>query len=487
MLESANFLAQGTFESARCSASTSTTDRGQPSLLAAFRDDERGGISIFVLVLFIMLMVVGGMAVDYQRHEALRADLQDALDRGSLAAANMNQTYVLDGEKTTNQQVKALIGEYMASWNHRVHDIDVYANFEKSGSARRVTAAASVQMPTIFLSLVGIDTLKVNASSVATTSPTKMEVTLVLDVTGSMNSYSQSGKRKIEDLRIAAKEFVATVLADPDVPTLVSIVPFSENVNIPNWVSDLYSMDRKHGYGNCIDFKDFNFNATNLPVLPSVAYRQQQHFRTSGSTRGCPRSTNAATFYSNDVGELSDAIDALTTENWTAMYMGMKWGAALVDPSARPIVAEKINRGELDAEFAGWPHSWDDPSVNKVVVLMSDGRNTILQAVNEAVYNQHTLDWWNDASWASMKSLLTTKIAYGQGDLLLKDVCDAVKTGSNAVVYTVGFEITSSVPAQKALKDCASSLSTYYLVEGVEISTAFQNIADEITNLKLTN
>jgi len=37
------------------------------------------------------------------------------------------------------------------------------------------------------------------------------------------------------------------------------------------------------------------------------------------------------------------------------------------------------------------------------------------------------------------------------------------------------------------MSDCASAPSTFYLVNGVEISTAFQSIADEIVNLKLTN
>ena len=41
--------------------------------------------------------------------------------------------------------------------------------------------------------------------------------------------------------------------------------------------------------------------------------------------------------------------------------------------------------------------------------------------------------------------------------------------------------------AEAALGDCASSPATFYLVNGVEISTAFQNIADEIVNLRLMN
>ncbi len=52
---------------------------------------------------------------------------------------------------------------------------------------------------------------------------------------------------------------------------------------------------------------------------------------------------------------------------------------------------------------------------------------------------------------------------------------------------TIGFELAGQPKAEAALKDCASAPSTFYLVNGVEISTAFKNIADEIVNLKLTN
>ena len=484
MSASANFLAKAS-EDRRATTTQPTIAGLCRAHLAKFCDDEQGGISIFVLVLFVMLLVVGGMAVDYQRHEALRADLQDALDRGSLAAANLNQNYISGGDKTTDEQVEGIIRDYMRSRNHDVHNPDVYAKFTSIGSGRQVRAAASVQMPTIFLSLVGINTLKVNASSVATHAPSKMEVTVVLDVTGSMGSTSQSGKRKIEDLRIAAKEFVATVLDNPDVPTLVSIVPFSENVNLPAWVADAYGMNREHNYGNCIDFDALDFLTPGMPVNPLVPHEQQQNFRTSGSTKGCPRAGNAATVFSNDVGELNAAIDALTTENWTAMFMGMKWGAALVDPSARPIVLEKISRGELDAKFAGWPHAWEDSSVNKVVVLMSDGRNTRLQSIRDLDYDSRGPDWYENNNPPT--GALQIQINSVAGDLILSDLCTSVKANENVLVYTIGFEIAGSAQAQAALQDCASSPSTYYLVEGVQISTAFKNIADEITNLKLAN
>ena len=75
----------------------------------------------------------------------------------------------------------------------------------------------------------------------------------------------------------------------------------------------------------------------------------------------------------------------------------------------------------------------------------------------------------------------------GVGDEKLSEICTATKAAQNTIVYTIGFEVSDNSSAQTALLDCATDLTTYYLVEGVEISTAFRNIADEITNLKLLN
>ena len=169
------------------------------------------------------------------------------------------------------------------------------------------------------------------------------------------------------------------------------------------------------------------------------------------------------------------------------MYMGMKWGAAFMDPASRDVVDLMIADGDLAPTFAGWPHSWTDNSVRKIVVLMSDGDNTRLHAIRDADYASQSPSWW-DVNWpgSSMYRQIDNQND-GIGDDKLADICDSVKLASNTIVYTIGFEVSDNSSAQAALLDCATDLTTYYLVEGVEISAAFRNIADEITNLKLLN
>lgn len=470
----------------------------------AFSQDDRGGITIYVLVFFILMMVVGGMAVDYQRHDLARADLQNALDRGVLAATNENQNFDPQGQLTVDEQATLLIREYMASRVDRANTVNLAASVTQNGGTRTVIAGAERPLDTIFLRMIGINQLPVVVQSGAVYAAPRLEITLVLDVSGSMgwNSTSAPGT-KLAQLKVAAKQFLDTVLSDDnDAQTLISIVPFSQQVNMPRAMADLYNLNRHHDYSSCFDYHSIDFSTTAMPMTPPTAYVQGQHFRSNvGSGNfGCPKANNAITPYSNDVNTLKAAIDGLSPETWTATYMGMKWGSALLDPSSRDIVTSMINAGTLPSDFAGWPLAWNDPGVRKITILMSDGQNTELNEINDDDYDDHSPAWWNSNNPPSGTKVhvidndatITTDpdgVDRGDGDRVLKEICDAAKAdpASNATIYTIGFELEGEDVAIAALEGCSSSLSTHYLVDGVEISTAFQNIADEIVNLKLTH
>ena len=52
-----------------------------------FLPDISGGITAFTAMIFSFMLLAFGMGVDFMRHETLRAELQNAVDRGLLAAA----------------------------------------------------------------------------------------------------------------------------------------------------------------------------------------------------------------------------------------------------------------------------------------------------------------------------------------------------------------------------------------------------------------
>ena len=485
-----------------------------------FCRDEDGGITIFIVLFFLTMVLVTGMAIDFMRHEMARADLQNALDRGVLAAADVDQTLA-----QTEAQTRALVQDYMKSRSYQAPVLDVQVSAPTISGGRVVTASAKYRLNTFFLNMIGFDTMTVPATARAQQNASQVEISLILDVSNSMREPSTftSGTR-LTDLKAAAKQFVDTVLTD-DVRsrTAISVVPYSAQVNLPDNMAAAYNVNRHHGYANCVNFSGSDYRG--IGISTSASLPQSQHFYDSwstqtywsheivgyrwvrtrwgwrqqpiynyvqrtvstGNTRLCPQATNQILPYSNSNSALKSAIDALDYEGWTAAYTGMKWGAAMLDPDARPVVTSLISTGAVSNDMAGWPADYTDTNVRKVIILMTDGRNTRQYRVTPAGYNSQAPAHWN--SNVVPPAFIEYEVdneSDGLGDDYLHDICQAVKAQPNTIIYTIGFELASSPEAAAVLQDCASSLSTHYMVEGVDIGLAFSNIAANIAKLRLT-
>ena len=81
-----------------------------------FVNDEDGAVLVFSLVLFILMVMMGGFAVDLMRYETTRTTLQNTLDRSTLAAASLSQS--LDPEAVMRDYfTKAGMAEYLTTVN----------------------------------------------------------------------------------------------------------------------------------------------------------------------------------------------------------------------------------------------------------------------------------------------------------------------------------------------------------------------------------
>ncbi|MEO0819065.1 MAG: pilus assembly protein [Pseudomonadota bacterium] len=495
-----------------------------------FARDETGAVVMFVLVIFLVMFVAAGMAVDFMRQEMARADLQNALDRGVLAATDVSQSV------NTKAEAEAIISQYMGSRSYLEAPYTMSVTEFSNLGGRRVVAEASLGVNTVFLRALGYDALQVPVRSTAVEGAEDIEVVLVLDVSGSMGNPSTAfpGKTKLKAMQDAAVEFVETVLRGEGADRfLISIVPYSAQAAPPAWLADLYGINRWHSYGSCFDIDALDFTTTDMPT--GGTYEQYQHFIERTETVddvyrrvfGCPGPANHIVPFSATEKTLTDAIKGLREEFWTASYMGMRWAAALLDEDARPVVTRLITDETLNAKFAGWPRTWNGAGSQKIVILMTDGVNTRHNKIHDATYRRSEpvpvpaggdgaalldagdgtpappfsgtdADYWDThiPSDSERYSLINNEsgATKGDGDDLLKDICDAMKfdvvdgvqVPRNTVIYTIGFELSDSVVAQDALADCASSASTAYLVEGLQISTAFAAIAAELQELRLT-
>ena len=82
-----------------------------------FRKDEDGSLIIFGMIIFLLMLMIGGMAVDLMRHERMRTELQQTLDRSVLAAASLTQD--LDAE--------AVVRDYFAKADLTVEERRIVA------------------------------------------------------------------------------------------------------------------------------------------------------------------------------------------------------------------------------------------------------------------------------------------------------------------------------------------------------------------------
>ncbi len=123
--------------------------------------------------------------------------LQNTLDRSTLAAAALDQT--LDPRSVVDDYfLKAGLSDFLTSVT-----VTQGLNF------REVKATALADTEPLFLHMMGIDKFEAPGQSTAEQRVNNVEVMLVLDVSGSMNSNS-----KLTNLKTAAKQFVATVLGN---------------------------------------------------------------------------------------------------------------------------------------------------------------------------------------------------------------------------------------------------------------------------------
>ena len=199
--------------------------------------DERGAITFLVLVLFIGIILLTGFALDLAKHESVRADLQSAADRGALAAASLRQSVGEDAatQDEVNEKLTAMIKSYVSTRSLSRDPAEITVSSNITDQVRQIDVSVTSQMPTDFFRMVGVDRLDVSARSQAKEGLGDIEISMVLDTSGSMGNPAS----KIASLRREASDFVATVMNNnPDGTVTFNVVEYDTHVNVGPWMFD---------------------------------------------------------------------------------------------------------------------------------------------------------------------------------------------------------------------------------------------------------
>ena len=196
--------------------------------LDRFVHDTQGNVAmLFGLTLPILMMIVAG-AIDINRVTTAKVGLQDALDAATLAAARSPYTAAADIQRVGMDALKANLATQPAM--SLLENETTFVLVDDSV----VVADAQVNVRTLVANIVLPpygqilnDELPVGVHSEVNRSTKDIEVSLVLDVTGSM------GGNRLRDLKSAATSLVDLVVQDQQNinRTRMALVPYSMGVN----------------------------------------------------------------------------------------------------------------------------------------------------------------------------------------------------------------------------------------------------------------
>lgn len=570
--------------------------------LSQFRREEDGAITWLACIIFLIILMVGGLSVDTMVAEMRRAQMQSTMDSAVLAAASLDQD--LDPAEVVEDYVeKSPI------------DVDLINTYVEEGLGyRRVYAEAET---TAFSQILRIfqnsrnddgewttperDSFTMVSDAAAEESIGSVEISLVLDVSGSMNSNS-----RLTNLKTAATDFVDTLTQTTEDGKLsISIVPYATQVSVPEELAEHLNLTDEHEYSNCVNFSEADFDTTEFDV--TAQFERTMHFdpwnssdrRDNGDLVTSPvcveatDNTREMVVLEKDATTLNNFINSMWGGGNTSIDVGMKWGTALLHPTMQPAIESMVDAGDVHTDFIDRPLALDSGDSLKVVVLMTDGQNTSQYFIEDDFRTGDSNIWWNEQEeiysvyigqdsgdedndgnttepmfyWPHSDEWMDH--AYGEGvyeetetdyecysyrrngscrryrqvtttvtvnepgsaevltyadlwaqtsikynlyehyypwmndseaandwfydvrsyvggsakDIRTKAICDAAKE-DDIVVFTIGFEAPES--GQTVLEDCASSISHYFDVDGLEITDAFAAIASSIRQLRLT-
>lgn len=449
--------------------------------LSRFRKDVDGAIAIIAAFSMVVLVAITGLGVDSARAYSARAALAEALDLSTLAA-----TRDLSQGLATAATVTAVVQRYLTANvalrpnidPARVHSLAVSVNALQG----TVHASVSLSMDTTFLKVIDIDTLAIGTEASASYSTKIIELSLILDTTGSMSGT------KIANLRAAATNLVNTLLpADGrnNARVRIALIPFSQGVNAGTTLAGSIKLSGRvvinntqyaslsTPYTGCVGDRPVDLFTDTAPTTtatkllwndPYVTWSGTSYARTGYAVSYAPAlhcPAQAVVPLTNNRTTLLTQINALTAGGGTAGHIGVAWGWYMLSPNWSALVPATSR-----------PAAYTNTDVMKIVVFMTDGAFTWNSYSNNNPFNGN----------GSVISQVAIDHALSY--------CRAIKT-RNIRIFTVAFDVSSSssddVTARNTMRTCATATTDFYEAEnGTELNAAFETIGYNVNSIWLS-
>lgn len=469
--------------------------------LRALWHNEGGSALPIVGLAIFTLTAATGTAIDMGRVQIVQARMQSALDAAGLAAGAVINT------TDTNEQVsKYFYANFPVGYmGTQVTSLTASTTADKNVVTLKATGLVNMT----FMQLLGLRSAYVEANSQITRANKGMELVLVIDTTGSMSSSAGGSVTKIQAAKSAAKTLLTTIYGvNNTLPNLwVGLVPFAQGVNIgtnnsawtlPNTFDWGPSNNVNNRWYGCVDARETNGkDTTDDPPLETYTggARFPQYYWPSDSNNSWRTATtrNGVTTYtyssnlspstrgpnylcSQPITPMTASkatvvagIDAMAAQGNTHVGLGLVWGWRMLSPRWRGIWTGEMATAEL-------PQDYRTPLMNKVVILMTDGDNTIDNGSRGAYWylSNGKLGTTNSSTAVTQLNSRTTT------------VCNRMKA-EGILIYTIALGTNLSTTSKNMLKGCASKEEYYFLSPTTTtLQTVFTQIGDSLANLRIS-
>lgn len=458
----------------------------------SFHRDSKGTVAPFFGLMVIPMLAITGGAIDMSTAVSTQSKLQKALDAATVAVCGGGT-----GQQSTEEIVRAYLGAELANSGMTVLPAPVASEtpaepkpneLELTG-AEMVAADGSVRpslstrIPTKILSLIGINDIEIAVESDVVCGAKRLELSLVLDVTGSMDS-SVNGKKKIDSMKEASLDVIDIFERNLDAGvTRISLVPFSEGVNVgsyANAVRGTIQSGTSTSVGKSeLKFRDKYYNWKYYDATSCVSERlgSDKYTDAAPSCSGSSCSAPVGHVYTSngnckpnhqlqplttDKAALRQQINSYSPNGGTAGHIGAAWGWYTLSD-------------KWSGVFTGTaaPEAPNPEELIKATIIMTDGE------FNEEYYNG--VD--DDNTYSSSNN--------GSSNSQFAKICEAMKDPNgdgvydeddSVVVYAIGFGLSSSSNTAQRLKDCATDDTKWFFpYNGEELRAAFQSIGKQLS------
>jgi hypothetical protein len=273
-----------------------------------------------------------------------------------------------------------------------------------------------------------------------------VELAMVLDITGSMNTNN-----KIGDLRTAATDVVDELFTNSinEDSIRIALAPYSAAVNAGTLADAVSNGPKKD---NCVIERNGNHAATDDAPSPPDQLR-----RVSSLPYGhysCPPEPVIPLTGKSGMKTLKNSIKSYVAVGNTAGHIGAAWGWYLLSPYWASVLPK-----------ASAPGPYGDKKINKTVLIMTDGLFNTSYINGPSTPNDKQVE----ESYSSFQS-----------------ICASMKS-KGITIYTVGFDLYDT-RAIGELKQCASSEANFFDAKtGADLKAAFKSVVANLNTLRVAS